>query len=129
VIEMEQYRRGENTIITVTMKGRLTERELRVFKPHFESEIRHHKGLRLLLQLDRGLSWEPRSNWRNLSFDSRHHVSVSRLAIVAEERAWRQWLVKACGPLNPELILQFHPRRLTSAQQWLFGRGSMSQTE
>ena len=126
MIEINQYQRCDLTLITVTMSGRLTERELRVFAPHFESEIRHFKNLRLLFQLGSDLSWEPRSNWRYLSFDSHHHVSVARLGIVAQERRWRRWVVGACAPLNVAATLHFHPRCLLAARQWLFGRDAIS---
>jgi hypothetical protein len=129
MIEIDQYARGELTLISVSMSGRLTERELRVFLPHFESEIRHHKKLRLLMQLGLDLSWEPRSNWRSLSFNSRHSTSVSRLAVVGAERRWRQWLVKACASLSVTTTLHFHPRRIVAARQWLFGRDAVSSVD
>lgn len=122
MIEFDQYHRDEQTLIVVTMSGRLSERELKVFQPQFESEIRHHRDLRLLFRLSSDLSWEPRSNWRGLSFDSRHRTSVARLAVVGADPAWRRWVLKACAPLSSHFILSCNTRRLDQAQKWLAGR-------
>ena len=43
-------------------------------------------AVRLLIWLDEFEGWEPRDDWRDLSFYAKHGDAVERIAIVGDER-------------------------------------------
>ena len=48
MIVIENFSRGSESLMTVTLEGQLKESQYLQFLSHFESEVRHHKGLKLL---------------------------------------------------------------------------------
>lgn len=111
-------------MISVLFEGRLTQKEYLVFRPQLESTIRHYEGLRLVFVMDYELSWEPRSMWRKLRFDSRHRTSVARLAVVGGSEAWRKWILKACQPLKVREAMTFPSSYQRLAVAWAGSRCS-----
>ena len=120
MIVIENFSRGSESLMTVTLEGQLKESQYLQFLSHFESEVRHHKGLKLLFDLDKALRWEARSRWRSLKFDSHHHTSSSQLAVVGNDE-WQKWLVHACTPMSIQQIMLFSPYQLHLAKRWLSG--------
>ena len=101
MIVIENFSRGSESLMTVTLEGQLKESQYLQFLSHFESEVRHHKGLKLL-------------------FDSHHHTSISQLAVVGNDE-WQKWLVHACTPMSIQQIMLFSPYQLHLAKRWLSG--------
>lgn len=118
MIDIHQLQSGEDVIFHLKFDGILTEAQYQVFLPHFESEVRHHKNLRLLFDLGSGLGWEARSPWRTLRFDSRHHTDIAKLGIVGN-RAWHDWIVKACSPMNVRRTFLFARNQREFALSWI----------
>lgn len=119
MIDIQIFERGGETMMFVNLSGRLTQMEYAVFLPHFESEVRHHKGLRLMFDLNAQLSWEPRSCWRRLKFDSRQQTHISKLAVLGGGLDWYRWLSRACQPLTIERRLAFPSAWREQAIDWL----------
>lgn len=119
MIDMHRLEREDKTMFAVLLSGRLTQPEYEVFRAHFESEIRHHKTLRVMFEIEDGLSWQPRSQWRDLKFDSHHHTDIYKLAIVGGDQAWRDWVGTAFSPMKIGHILQFSSDQKPLAKTWL----------
>lgn len=119
MIDFQYSQLDGKTLIQVSLSGRLTQREYAVFKPHFESEIRHYTNLRLLFDLDNSLSWDPRSCWRFLRFDSRNRSSIHKLAIIGPAPNWHRWLWAACRPLKVGQALPFTANQRPTAFAWV----------
>lgn len=118
MIDMLHVQSGEELVLHLKFDGVLTQCQYEVFLPNFESEVRHHKSLRLLFEMNSGLGWEPRSQWRALRFNSRHHTDIYKLAIVGN-RAWHDWIVKACSPMNVRRIFLFSALEKKQAFEWV----------
>jgi hypothetical protein len=119
VIDMNRLESDEKTIFTILLDGLLTQQEYEVFNSHFESEIRQHKTLRLVLEMAGGLRWEPRSRWRDLKLDSNHHTNISKIAIIGGDQVWRDWAQKAFSPLKAESICRFSLAQKPLAITWI----------
>jgi SpoIIAA-like len=118
VIDFMQLERDEKTLFLVTLCGRLTAEQYRVFPPQFESELPAHDALSLLFDLREFKGWEPMSRWKRLSFDSKHRTSVARVAIVGPLR-WRIWMARACVPLGCPETREFLSKSIDGAFNWL----------
>jgi len=105
-------------LIKVSLSECLTQLEHQVFLTALESEIRHYQNLRLLFELDDHLTWEPRSMWRHLRFDSQHRPHISKLAIVGGGPVWQKWLWTACQPLRIQEAVLFSSSQKPSAFLW-----------
>jgi hypothetical protein len=116
---MHRLERDDKTLFAVLLSGRLTQPEYEVFRAHFESEIRHHKTLRLMFEIEDRLSWQPRSQWRGLKFDSNHHTDIYKLAIVGRDPVWREWVGTAFSPMKIGQVLQFSSDQKLLAKTWL----------
>lgn len=120
MIDIQRLQRGSDCLLVVEFDGRLTEREHKVFLPHFESEIRHHKDLRLLFLLADRMVWDVDSSWRRLRFDSRHRTSILKLAVVGGGSVlWHFWLAPACKPLSIATTLRFKNHERAEAASWV----------
>ena len=91
MVDIQHFQKNADNLISVTLKGRLSTKEFDVFLPHFESEIRHFLGLRVLFDLRELKGWIATSQWRKLSFNSRHRTDLARIAIVGSNRNTR-WM-------------------------------------
>ena len=76
MIEISRFERRQRTILIIRLSGRLTKQQFEGFRAQVESEVRHHKNLRLMFEIADDLRWDPRSRWYQLRFDSRHHTSI-----------------------------------------------------
>lgn len=92
MIVIENFSRGSESLMTVTLEGQLKESQYLQFLSHFESEVRH----------------------------SHHHTSISQLAVVGNDE-WQKWLVHACTPMSIQQIMLFSPYQLHLAKRWLSG--------
>ena len=119
MIDIHLFTRGTHSLIAVKLEGLLTQAEYQVFLSHFESEIRHHADLRLFFEFEVNLSWEARSCWRSLKFDSRHRTSIAKMAVVGGGSAWHTWLQSACKPLNIARTFRFSASQRGQAVSWL----------
>jgi len=75
--------------------------------------------IRLLFVLDSFQGWDPKDDWRDMSFYTKYGSSVDRIAIVGEER-WRSETLMFAGADLRRAPVQFFPAAsLAEARDWL----------
>lgn len=119
MIEISRFERRQRTILIIRLSGRLTKQQFEGFRAQVESEVRHHKNLRLMFEIADDLRWDPRSRWYQLRFDSRHHTSIYRLAVVGGDKPWQRWIWTACLPMSVEQGAFFSLAQKSQAYFWL----------
>jgi hypothetical protein len=105
-------------LMVVTFTGRLTAKEYALFLPHFESEIRHYAGLRVLFDLRDLDGWCPSTGWRKLTYDSRQRTDLLKIAIVGSPRR-TMWMKRACLPLSYKEMKRCLSRDFEDALNWV----------
>jgi hypothetical protein len=77
--------------------------------------------VRLLILLDGFDGWEPRDDWRDLSFYTQRGDAVDRIAIVGDERWRSEALMFAGTDLRMAPVEFFSNGALAAARDWLTG--------
>lgn len=112
----------EDSLVIVTVDGKVTRQELRRVFDRFEAFVEAHKPVRIL-QIVRSLSGiEPTALWEDISFSFRHLDSFSRAAIVTE-MPWIDWYTRMVKPLVRAEVRTFPLHELDAARDWLLERG------
>lgn len=119
MIDIHRLERENKTLFKILLEGLLTQQEYEVFRSHFESEVRHYKAVRVVFEMADDLRWEPRSQWRDLKFDSNHSTNIYKIAIIGENQAWRDWAQRAFSPMKVESLLKFSPEQKPLVSTWI----------
>ena len=69
--------------------------------------------------LDGFEGWDPRDDWRDLTFYVKHGAAIERIAIVGEERWRSEALMFAGADLRPAPVEFFAGDGLEPARAWL----------
>ena len=118
MIDIQHLQKHGIDLITVALKGRLTAEEYNIFRAHFESEIRHLENLHVFFDLRMLEGWALGSQWRRLSFDSKHRTSLAKIAIVGPPRKTR-WMERGGRPLSYRKLKKFCTQDIDSAWAWM----------
>ena len=118
MIDIQHLGHCENNLILVKFTGKLTAKEHGIFLAHFESEIRHYKGLRVFFDLREVEGWFPTTGWRKLTFISRHRTDLAKIAIVGSPRR-TIWMKRACLPLSYQEMKRYLSKHFDSALWWI----------
>lgn len=117
MIEIQHLQRNEENLLHVALSGKLTTREFEVFFAQLESDLGALSNLRVVFELG-DVSWQRRSGWTRLSFDSRHRTDIRKLAIIGD-LSQSEWMASACEPLTVQEVQLFQPTQRKEALDWI----------
>lgn len=114
-----RLRREEGDLFRVDIRGTLRSGEFEQCQRELAAEMSRTPSVRLLVVLDTFEGWDPRDDWRDLSFYMKHGDAIERIAIVGPE-AWRSsMLLFAATDLRKAPVEFFAENRLARASAWL----------
>ena len=106
-------------ILRVDVRGVLRQPELERCQREVLDEVSKTGAVRLLFVLDGFEGWDPRDNWRDMSFYVTHGDDIERIAIVGEQR-WRETtMMFAAADLRKAPVEFFDEGALEEARAWL----------
>jgi SpoIIAA-like len=108
-----------DNVFRIELTSKLRQAEFQRCQEQILHEVSRLGPVRLLFLLDGFEGWDAQDNWRDLSFFVRHGDSITRIAIVGEER-WRDLaLMFAAADLRKAPVEYFDERDLVKARSWL----------
>lgn len=108
----------EGRYLEVFLRGKLERSDYATFVPEFESLMRQHGKLRLLVVLDDFHGWTAGALWEDVKFDAKHFRDIGRLAIVGE-KTWHEAMAQFCKPFTTAVVKYFHQFEVDDARAWL----------
>src|SRR5262245_13201232 len=108
-----------DNVFRIDIQGTLHKRDLDRCEQEMIGEIARLGSVRLLFVLERFEGWDPRDNWKDLTFYVKHGDQIERIAIVGEER-WRSLaLMFANADLRKGPVEYFAEDSVADARAWL----------
>jgi|SRR5918993_4251274 hypothetical protein len=106
-------------IYRLEILGTLRSRELADCQNILTGEMGRVGAVRLLVLLEGFEGWEPRDDWRDLTFYAKHGDAVERIAIVGDDE-WRgRMLMFAGSDLRKAPVEFFDEGSVSAARSWL----------
>ena len=104
----------------ITLSGLLTWAEFQAFQSRVEAGNVFASGkVRVLIQLEHFIGWEPSEQWGDVSFFFRHDHDIERIAVVGDPH-WRDQMQMFLFADYRQAEARFFPETdLESARAWL----------
>jgi hypothetical protein len=115
---LEMIEHHEGRLLELTMKGKLTTADYKLFLPEIERLIAKHGKLRMLVVFRDFHGWKPGALWEDIKFDVKHHSDIERLAMVGETN-WQKWMAGFCRPFTSASIGYFDTSEIDRAREWI----------
>jgi len=116
--------RHENgNIYRIDVRGMLRSREFKRCQDSLSEEMGRVGPVRLLICLDGFEGWEPRDDWRDMSFYVRRGDAVERIAIVGQE-CWRSRTLMFTAADLRKAPVEFFAGDEANARAWLSGQAA-----
>lgn len=112
---LDQSREGT---VGVRLQGRLTEENLAALGAELETRAAED-SLRLLLELKSIKGYTAQELWSELSVSAPRVRDTDRIAIVCDDKDYRDGLVAISGPLPEDKIRSFDTSQLRLAWEWI----------
>jgi hypothetical protein len=109
---------SDDHYLEIQLHGKLEKRDYELLVPEFETLLRQHGKLRLLVVLENFSGWTAGALWEDLKFEFRHFQDVERIAIVGEKN-WHEAMAMFCKPFTTAAVKYFHLFELSDAREWL----------
>ena len=113
--------REDGNVYRLDIRGTLRSRDFRECQDALAGEMNRVGPVRLLILLDGFDGWEPRDDWRDLSFYAQRGDAIDRIAIVGDERWRSEALMFAGTDLRKAPVEFFSNGALAAARDWLAG--------
>ena len=110
--------REEDSIVDVTISGKLTKQDYEQFVPELENLIQKHGKMRMLCRLSDFHGWHMGAMWEDLKFDVKHFRDIDRLAIVGENK-WQEWISKFSSAFTGAAMKYFSHDQADEAEAWI----------
>ncbi len=105
-------------MIHVTVSGKLTKEDYKLFIPKLEEDIRENGKIRILFHMDNFHGWEMSALWEDIKFDMKHFSDIERLAMVGDKQ-WEKGMSSFCKPFTTAKIRFFELNEIEQAKTWL----------
>jgi hypothetical protein len=105
-------------MIHVTVSGKLTKEDYKLFIPILEEDIRENGKIRILFHMHDFHGWDISALWEDLKFDIKHFSDIERLAMVGDKK-WEKGMAAFCKPFTTAKIRFFAPEEIDTAREWL----------
>ncbi len=88
-------RNKQRLFVEITMLGKLTHEDYKIFVPMIDKALKEAKGLEvdLLVDMRSFTGWELLAGWDDLKFGVKHRNSFDRMAIIGNKK-WEKLSVK-----------------------------------
>jgi hypothetical protein len=108
-----------NGIVTVTIKGQMTEADFAAMHQRIAAIIRDHGRIRILTLAEAFEGWEQGGRWDDLSLQEENDQHIEKMAIVGDRKWEDHALIFTAKDLRPFPIEYFMPGEMARAQAWL----------
>ena len=105
-------------ILEIELSGQLDKPDYEQLAPEFDSLIKQHGVLRVLVNLEDFHGWTAKGLWEDIKFDYHHYSDIDRLAIVGEKK-WHEGMAAFCKPFTSAKIRYFEKFEWDDAREWL----------
>lgn len=112
-------RHEDGNMFRLDIRGTLRSQDFRNSQEAIAAEITRVGRVRLLILLEGFEGWEPRDDWRDLSFFVSRGDEIDRIAIVGDERWRSEALMFAGSDLRKAPVEFFSNGALAAARDWL----------
>ncbi len=109
----------QNNIYRLDVRGVLQKQDFQRCQEVLINEMRRVGNLRLLFILDAFEGWDPKEDWRDMTFYAKYGSSIDRIAIVGDERWRSETLMFAGADLRRAPVQFFANGSLSEARAWL----------
>ena len=111
-------RSGKRLFIEITMVGKLTHEDYKVFVPMIDKALKETKGIEvdLLADMRAFKGWEIEAAWDDLKFGLKHSNAFDKMAIVGDKK-WEELSVKMMSHMMKGKAKFFKDRQ--KALEWL----------
>jgi stage II sporulation SpoAA-like protein len=111
----------QNNVYRLDLRGTLRKHDFQRCQDVLIGEMGRVGNVRLLFVLDGFEGWDPKDDWRDMSFYTKYGSSIDRIAIVGDERWRAETLMFAGADLRRAPVQFFAHAALDEARQWLDG--------
>jgi stage II sporulation SpoAA-like protein len=112
-------RQEQKNVYRLDVRGTLHRYEFQQCQERLIEEMRRVGNIRLLFVLDGFQGWDPKDDWRDMSFYTKYGSSIDRIAIVGDEQ-WRSETLMFAGADLRKAAVQFFPTTsLDDAREWV----------
>ena len=106
-------------VYRLDVQGTLNKQDFQRCQEVLIKEMWRVGSIRLLFVLDAFQGWNPRDDWRDMTFYTKYGSSIDRIAIVGDER-WRSETLMFAGADLRRAPVQFFPEAsLSEAREWV----------
>jgi hypothetical protein len=105
-------------ILEVRITGKLEHDDYRQFVPQFESLLKTHEKISVLVEMTDFHGWSGSALWDDLKFDIKHFSDIERLAMVGDKK-WEKGMSFFCKPFTTAKIKYFDSSEESAARMWL----------
>lgn len=110
----------DSAVVEITVRGRVTEDELRSCLEDFRADIEQNDKMRLLERIEHFTGIEPAALWTDIRLGAPLAKQVSRVAVVADQAWIRSVSYLGKFMIGAELRV-FEPEALAQARAWVSG--------
>jgi len=116
--EVAFFAESNSNVLKVSVSGKLTAEDYKLFVPEIERHIEEHGKIRILFEMRDFHGWTAGALWQDIKFDVKHFRDIDRIAMIGE-KAWEHGMATFCKPFTSAKIRYFDHEQIDEAQKWI----------